>query len=130
MEEKVVLITGASSGIGAAIAEHFSEIGYRRISIVARREEKLREVAERCEAKGAEDVLVLPLDLSDMESARSAVVKTVEHFESKYRTMASFFPVRLQGKASGLTTTMVVGLGGCIYTVFHPLVVEVLCFVF
>ena len=112
MEEKVVLITGASSGIGAAIAEHFSEIGYRRISIVARREEKLREVAERCKAKGAEDVLVLPLDLSDMESARSAVVKTVEHFESKYST--SFFPVHLQGKASGLATTMVVGLGGCI----------------
>ena len=84
MEDKVVLITGASSGIGAATAEHFADIGYRKFSIVARREEKLKELAERCKVKGAKDVLILPLDLSDMECAKAAVVKTVEHFNSKY----------------------------------------------
>ena len=83
MEDKVVLITGASSGIGAATAEHFADIGYKRFSIVARREEKLKELAQRCKVKGAQDVLVLPLDLSDMECAKRAVVKTVEHFKSK-----------------------------------------------
>ena len=83
MEDKVVLITGASSGIGAATAEHFADIGYRKFSLVARREEKLKELAEKCKAKGAKDVLILSLDLSDMECAKSAVVKTVEHFKSK-----------------------------------------------
>ena len=83
MEDKVVLITGASSGIGAATAEHFASIGYKKFSLVARREEKLVELAEKCKANGATDVLVLPLDLTDMECAKSAVVKTIEHFNSK-----------------------------------------------
>ena len=83
MEDKVVLITGASSGIGEATAEHFAAIGYKKFSLVARREEKLNELAEKCKAKGAIDVLILPLDLSDMDCAKSAVVKTVEHFNRK-----------------------------------------------
>ena len=83
MEDKVILITGASSGIGAATAEHFADIGYKKLSIVARREERLKEVADKCKAKGAKDVLILPLDLSDMEYAKSAVIKTVEHFSSE-----------------------------------------------
>ena len=89
MEDKVVLITGASSGIGAATAEHFADIGYKKLSIVARREEKLREVAEKCKEKGAKDVLILPLDLSDMQSAKSAVEKTVEHFDSEMSPRSS-----------------------------------------
>ena len=84
MGDKVVLITGASSGIGAATAEHFADIGYKKISIVARREGKLKELADKCRAKGAKDVLILPMDLSDMECAKAAVVKTVEHFKSEY----------------------------------------------
>ena len=83
MEDKVVLITGASSGIGAATAEHFASIGYKKFSIVARREERLEELAEKCKGRGATDVLVLPLDLTDKESAKSAVDKTIEHFNSK-----------------------------------------------
>jgi len=35
IEEKVVVITGASSGIGAEIATHFAEIGYKKLVLVS-----------------------------------------------------------------------------------------------
>lgn len=44
LEGKVVVVLGASSGIGAAISEYFSEKG-ARVWIAARREERLRKVA-------------------------------------------------------------------------------------
>ena len=47
-----VLITGASSGIGAALAEAYAAPNMTLI-LTARNEERLREVAARCEAKGA-----------------------------------------------------------------------------
>ena len=56
--EKVVLITGGSSGIGAATAEHLASIGYKNLILLSRREKVLNQVAERCKAKGATKVLV------------------------------------------------------------------------
>ncbi len=47
MREKVIVITGASSGIGAALAELVAGRGARPV-LVARRERELRAVAERC----------------------------------------------------------------------------------
>lgn len=43
-DSKVVLVTGSSSGIGAAIAIHFSDLG-AKVSLVARNGKKLNEVA-------------------------------------------------------------------------------------
>ena len=48
--ERTALITGASSGIGEAFAEVFAAEGFD-LAIVARREEKLRAVAERLRTK-------------------------------------------------------------------------------
>lgn len=61
-----VVITGASSGIGAATAEAFAARG-ARIVIAARGREGLEKVAERCRAAGAE-VLVVPADVADAEA--------------------------------------------------------------
>ena len=50
----IVLITGASQGIGAAIAEAFASEDGARLALVARSEEKLAAVAEACRSLGAE----------------------------------------------------------------------------
>ena len=53
MENKVVIITGASSGIGAATALRLARDGMR-LTLAARRLERLEQVAEQVEALGGE----------------------------------------------------------------------------
>ncbi len=48
LKGKVVLVTGASSGIGEATAVHMSTLGCK-VALVARNEGRLEEVAARCE---------------------------------------------------------------------------------
>jgi NAD(P)-dependent dehydrogenase (short-subunit alcohol dehydrogenase family) len=74
LSAKVILVTGASSGIGASTAIACAEAG-ARVAIVARRREKLAEVAKR--VNGA---LVIPADLSSESSAREMVRSVVAHF--------------------------------------------------
>src|SRR5213596_1569810 len=69
-EEKVVWITGASSGIGEALARRFASAGSRLI-LSSRRENELNRVAGLC--SGAASISVLPLDLSKPESMPDAV---------------------------------------------------------
>ncbi|MBC8124769.1 MAG: SDR family oxidoreductase, partial [Candidatus Kapabacteria bacterium] len=54
----VVVITGASSGLGAACAERFASMG-ATVVLVARREERLREVADRVVAAGGSAVVIV-----------------------------------------------------------------------
>ncbi len=84
MDDKVVLLTGASSGIGAGAAVHFAKIGYKKLALVARREEQLKKVAAECKEHGARDVIVIPTDLASTEQSANAVKKAVEHFKSIY----------------------------------------------
>jgi short-subunit dehydrogenase len=71
---QTVWITGASSGIGAALAQAFSRLGARLI-LSARREDRLAEVAAACER--SEDHLVVPLDLSDTASVEAAAQRVL-----------------------------------------------------
>ena len=66
MKNKVVWITGASSGIGEALCYHFNELGCRLI-ISSRNRDKLYEVKSHCR-RNPIDVHVLPLDLEDSAS--------------------------------------------------------------
>lgn len=63
LEGRIAVVTGASSGIGAAIAERFAR-ERMRVVVCARREDLLEEVAGRIRKSGAE-ALVCPLDVSD-----------------------------------------------------------------
>ena len=80
-KDKVVLITGSSSGIGAATAIHFAKNG-AKLALVARNTEKLEEVAEECRKSGSPDVLIVPQDLSNEEGCDSAMEETLQHFKA------------------------------------------------
>ena len=67
-DRRTVLITGASSGIGAAFAEVFAVNGFDLV-ITARREDRLREVATRLEQAHGRRVHVVVCDLSRREAA-------------------------------------------------------------
>lgn len=72
----VVLVTGASQGIGAAIARTFArEIRGVRLALVARNEAKLAAVARAC-AKAGAAAEIFPCDVSD-EGAVAAMAKAV-----------------------------------------------------
>lgn len=58
-----IVITGASSGIGAATAEAFAEQGARLV-LAARNREALDEIANQCRGHGAQ-VMVAPVDVTD-----------------------------------------------------------------
>jgi len=82
---QVIWITGASSGIGAALAIEAVKYG-AKVVISARRGAALEEVKARCMEVGRyidvqeSDILVLPLDMCDMESHRPAFNKVMAHF--------------------------------------------------
>ena len=71
---KTVLVTGASSGFGEAIAIACAAAG-AKVSLVARRKEALEAVAEIIQAQGGQ-ALVCPADVSDDAQIHAAVDKT------------------------------------------------------
>ena len=78
---KIVLITGASAGIGRATAIHFSKLQVGGLALVARNEEKLKEVAEECRAGGVSDVLIIPKDLTREAACEEVIKRTTYHFK-------------------------------------------------
>ena len=69
--KKIVLVTGATSGIGEACARKFAENG-DKVIMTGRNEARLAEIAGELKAQGAE-VLTLAFDVRDREAARQAI---------------------------------------------------------
>ncbi|XP_045772198.1 uncharacterized oxidoreductase SERP2049-like [Maniola jurtina] len=74
LKNKVVIVTGASSGIGAVIAEEFSAEG-AKVVIVGRNEAKLNHVAKNCN-----DPLIVYADLSKDEDIQKIIDETIDKF--------------------------------------------------
>ena len=75
---QVVLLTGASSGVGAALAEAFAAAG-ADVALVARDEASLQRVADACRRSGRE-ALVIAGDVTRPEACAAAVERTMERF--------------------------------------------------
>jgi NAD(P)-dependent dehydrogenase (short-subunit alcohol dehydrogenase family) len=78
LNDQVVVITGASSGIGRAAAHAFARRGARLV-VAARRAERLQEVVHECERLGTEAIAV-PTDVTDPD----AVERLASAAESRF----------------------------------------------
>ncbi|MCK9995823.1 MAG: 3-oxoacyl-[acyl-carrier-protein] reductase [Candidatus Krumholzibacteria bacterium] len=77
MSNGVVIVTGASRGIGEAIARELAAAGYR-LALVARSAEKLQELA--AELGADQDVLAFPGDISEFDDVQRIVKEVHEKF--------------------------------------------------
>lgn len=78
MQNKVVVITGASSGIGLALANEFAKRGSKLV-LAARSKDKLKEIENNFLAKGV-DVICVPTDVSKEKDCKNMITKAVEKF--------------------------------------------------
>ncbi len=76
-DDRVLLITGASSGIGAETARHAVRDGWR-VALAARSEDKLAELAS--ELGGDDHAIALRCDVTDWDDQQRIVKDTVERF--------------------------------------------------
>ncbi len=78
LDGKVAIVTGASSGLGADAARNYAENG-ASVALLARRKEKLDQLAEEIKAGGA-DVIAVACDVTDEDSVKAAVKEVFDHF--------------------------------------------------
>ncbi len=81
-KDKVIIVTGASSGIGLASATRFASLG-AKIVLAARSIDKLEKIAEEINEKfnkSTDNVLCVKTDVTKEEDCKNLVEQTVKHF--------------------------------------------------
>jgi NAD(P)-dependent dehydrogenase (short-subunit alcohol dehydrogenase family) len=78
LDRAVVVVTGASSGIGRATGLAFAERG-ARVVVAARRVDALEELARECQAAGGQ-ALAVPTDTTDEAAVAELARRAVERF--------------------------------------------------
>jgi NADP-dependent 3-hydroxy acid dehydrogenase YdfG len=81
LDGETAMVTGASSGIGAATARRLAAAG-ANVVLAARREERLDEIADEVETEYGVDAAVVPTDVTDEDRVAALVETTVERFGS------------------------------------------------
>ena len=83
-KDKVIIVTGASSGIGLASATRFASLG-AKIVLAARSIDKLEKIAEEINEKfnsqqSTSKVLCIKTDVTKEEDCKNLVEQTIKHF--------------------------------------------------
>jgi NAD(P)-dependent dehydrogenase (short-subunit alcohol dehydrogenase family) len=76
---KVILITGATGGIGSALAQKLAQDGTALV-LAARHGEALETLTAQCYELGSKDVLALPTDVTDRRQVEKLFEQTHQHF--------------------------------------------------
>ncbi|KAG2331589.1 hypothetical protein Bca52824_002769 [Brassica carinata] len=79
MEDKVVVITGASSAIGEQIAYEYAKRG-ANLALVARREQRLRVVSNNARQIGANHVIIIAADVIKEDDCRRFITQAVNYY--------------------------------------------------
>ena len=128
MEGKVVLVTGASSGLGLAAAEGFARLG-AMVWLVVRRPERGEQARMRIVERSANsDVHVEVCDLSELESVRRFAVRFRDH-ASRLDVLVNNAGVMTQSRAvsaDGIELTLATNVVGpfLLTNLLIPLLVE------
>ena len=102
--QKKIWITGASSGIGKAVAEKFAAEGWK-VAVSARRKELLQELATN------ENIVSFPLDVTDKNQINT-VFKNIIRFIHRFRKIFRIFRIYYKTTISNLTSTLWVEWSG------------------
>ena len=110
-----VLITGASSGIGAALARAYARPGVR-LALFGRDEARARAVAEDCRAKGARVAVVL-VEITDAEAMAQAVTLVDDAHPLELVIANAGVSGAVLGSGAGVARLFAINVMGVVHTV-------------
>eukprot|EP01102_Stenamoeba_stenopodia_P003975 TRINITY_DN14104_c0_g1_i1.p1 TRINITY_DN14104_c0_g1~~TRINITY_DN14104_c0_g1_i1.p1 ORF type:complete len:302 (-),score=81.08 TRINITY_DN14104_c0_g1_i1:208-1113(-) len=124
---KVVVLTGASSGIGEYLAYELASKS-TKLLLVARREDLLRVVAQRCKDFGAQDVKIHVADVSEKKDNQGIIEAAQQHYGridalilNAGRGSLKRFEEVTEDDLNEYKDIMDVNYWGCVYATYYAL---------